>query len=233
LGTQQSVAFRLHTCPLGQSFEGHVIDPPQLSEMVALHRPAHVARTQHVLVPMLVMHFCPEAQLIDPPAPQATVLPQLSSALPHSFEPHAAVFPSGAHASPESLPGPGASMPGASIAVLSTVVLSIAVLSTAVLSTAVLSTAVLSIVSLLSVVETSAPLLPVSGAVLVSPPVATSAPCASGRTVESADPSAGYGLPSSMPSRKLQPPAAVAHASTNTRTSAARNEAKRFPRFIP
>jgi hypothetical protein len=224
-GTQQFVDIRSHTCPPGQSLDGHVSWPPQLFEMVALHRPAHVARTQHVFDPMLMMHCCPGAQAIVPLRPQPMVLPQLSSALPHSLEPQAAALPLDTHASPpESSPGAtsgGASMPGASIAVLSAVVLSMVVLSMAVLS----------------VVETSAPLLPVSVAVLVSLPGATSAPCASGGaesepTVESAAPSAGSGMPSVMPRKKPQPPAAVAHARTNTRASDARTEAKRYPRFI-
>jgi hypothetical protein len=145
------------------------------------------------------MHVCPDAQLVDPPTPQATALPQLSVTLLHSLDPQAVRVPSGTHASL------GATSAGASIPAL-------------------------------SIVVASSALLPVSDALPVSAPGATSAPgpssAASAPTVESADPSAGYGLPSSMPSNDPQPPTAGAHANTRTRPSDTRPEAKPYPRFI-
>jgi hypothetical protein len=149
------------------------------------------------------MHLCPGAQLTVPPKPQATVLPQLSITLLHSLEPQAALVPRGMHASPESSPGPtsgGASMPGASSTVL-------------------------------SMVETTSPPLLVSGVMLVSSPGATSAPAPSvpepELTVESVDPSAANGIPSSMPSKLPQPPAANVQARAITNASPKRAEAKR------
>jgi hypothetical protein len=84
----------------------------------------------------------------------------------------------------------------------------------------------------LSRVQTSSP--PVSGRGPVS--VATSPPGPSTPEPElivvSVDPSRGNGIPSSMPSKLPQPPAAIAQATPSTKASAARAEAKRYPRFI-
>jgi hypothetical protein len=187
---------------------------PQLFVVITLQRLPHDVGVQHLFTPMFAMHVWPDGQLGVPPTPQDTGTVQLLFTVPHSFVPHAALLLSATHASPESSPGPtsgGASIPGASSTVL-------------------------------SIVETtSSPLLvsgvlPVSGGMLVSLPGATSAPDPSvpepELTVESVDPSAGNGMPSSMPSRLPQPPAATAQARLITKASAVRAEAKRYPRFI-
>jgi hypothetical protein len=97
LGEQQAVVDRLHSCPAGHPFDGHVIVPPQLSEMLALQRPAQVASVQHVLVLPLVVHFCPDGHAVVPFTPQLTVCVQLFWTELHWLLPHACVVDSAVH----------------------------------------------------------------------------------------------------------------------------------------
>jgi hypothetical protein len=97
VGEQQSVVPRSQTCPDWQPLVGHDNIPPQLSEMFALQRPAHVASVQHVLTPPLVVHSCPAAHPVVPLTPQFTVCMQLFVTEPHWLDPQACAVVSAVH----------------------------------------------------------------------------------------------------------------------------------------
>ena len=96
--------------------------PPQLSGMLTLQRPAHVASVQHVLGVARVRHSCPAAHPVVPLAPQFTGWLQLFITVPHSFEPHAALVLSAAqpqapfvHVTPPSQPMQSIELPQLSL----------------------------------------------------------------------------------------------------------------------
>jgi hypothetical protein len=125
VGVQQSVVARSQTCPAGHPFDGHERNPPQLSMIIALQRPAHVASVQHVKGLVLVLHCWPDGHKVVPLTPQFTVCMQLFSTELHWLLPHAIAGVSAEHphaplvqASPPSQPGHVTILPQLSVVML-------------------------------------------------------------------------------------------------------------------